>query len=96
MQARNLPHRQQAKQCLLSSNLPDTRPAGCRYYLLGYAFAFGDSQSLDSSGAITYSGNPFLGTNFFALSGLPHDEYYLWLFQWSVRPVLCENMKYRR
>lgn len=27
----------------------------------------------------------YAGTNYFALHALPHDEFYLWVFQWSVR-----------
>ena len=66
--------------------LVDACASAVAYYLFGYAFAFGDTQTV-VDGSITYSGNPFLGTNFFAMSGLPHDEWYLWLFQWSVRPA---------
>ena len=64
--------------------LVDACASAIGYYLFGYAFAFGDTQSSNADGSTSYSGNPFLGTNFFAMSGLPHNQWYLWLFQWSV------------
>ena len=67
--------------------LVDAAASAIGYYLFGYAFAFGDTQTT-VDGSTVYSGNPFLGTNFFAMSGLPHDEWYLWVFQWSVRAQL--------
>ena len=47
------------------------------YFLFGYAFAYGDSFDEDGNA----SGNPFIGSKLFALSGLSEDEYYKWLFQ---------------
>ena len=69
--------------------LVDAAASAIGYYLFGYAFAFGDTQSTGPDGTVSYTGNPFLGTNFFALSGLSHNQWYLWIFQWSVRAQLA-------
>ena len=57
------------------------------YYLFGYAFAFGDSS--DATDGFTTQ-NRFIGSHYFALSGLPHSNYYLWVFQWSVSWAFLE------
>lgn len=61
--------------------LVDACASALGYYLFGYAFAFGDN--LNGDGADTQ--NSFIGSRYFALSGLDHSSYYLWVFQWSVR-----------
>ena len=60
--------------------LVDACASAIGYYLFGYAFAWGDHASDDG----TTTQNRFIGSQYFALSGLPHTQYYLWVFQWSV------------
>lgn len=60
--------------------LVDACASAMGYYLFGYAFAFGDNVGAD--GWTTQ--NRFIGSRYFALSGLAHSSYYLWVFQWSV------------
>lgn len=61
--------------------LVDACASAIGYYLFGYAFAFGDNAN-NADGST--SQNRFIGSRFFALSGLDHANYYLWVFQWSV------------
>lgn len=60
--------------------LIDACASALGYYLFGYAFAFGNH--LNEDGIDTQ--NSFIGSQYFAMSGLPHTSYYLWVFQWSV------------
>lgn len=61
--------------------LVDACASAVGFYLFGYAFAWGDhANNADGS----TSQNQFIGSQYFALSGLPHTQYYLWVFQWSV------------
>jgi ammonia channel protein AmtB len=56
----------------------DTAIGGVTWYILGFAFAFGD-ETTDGKG-----GNPFIGTRYFAVSGLatsPSYDYRHWFFQ---------------
>eukprot|EP01122_Echinamoeba_exundans_P010862 TRINITY_DN4154_c0_g1_i1.p1 TRINITY_DN4154_c0_g1~~TRINITY_DN4154_c0_g1_i1.p1 ORF type:complete len:587 (-),score=143.59 TRINITY_DN4154_c0_g1_i1:13-1773(-) len=60
----------------------DTAIGGVVWYLFGYAFAYGDSHSNGD-----YPGNGFIGTHYFATSGLdssasPYDFRH-WIFQWA-------------
>lgn len=64
--------------------LVDACASAMGYYLFGYAFAFGDNA--DATEGYTTQ-NRFIGSRYFALSGLPHSNYYLWVFQWSVSPT---------
>ena len=65
--------------------LVDACASALGYYLFGYAFAFGDHAD-DTDGHTTQ--NRFIGSQYFAMSGLPHSNYYLWVFQWSVSSKL--------
>ena len=71
--------------------LVDACASALGYFIFGYAFAFGDK--LDADGYD--NGNPFIGTQYFALSGAPHTSstasYWLWVFQWSVRAANPQN-----
>lgn len=77
--------------------LVDACTSALAFFLFGYAFGFGDVKEQDfqgDSGAawnqfmpalFTSDGNPFVGTHFFALSGMTPILFAEWLFQWSVR-----------
>jgi Amt family ammonium transporter len=66
--------------------LVDACASGVGFYLFGYAFAWGDhANNADGS----TSQNRFIGSQYFALSGLPHNQYYLWVFQWSFAATAC-------
>jgi len=65
--------------------LLDACASAIGFYLFGYAFAYGDTESANS----------FIGKSFFAMSGLPggaaalNPQYYQWLFQWSFAATAC-------
>ena len=59
----------------------------CRYFLFGWAFAYGDKTD-DSGNSI---GNPFIGTNNFAMSITDPSKYNTFVFQYVVRPA-CSNL----
>lgn len=63
--------------------LVDACASAIGFYLLGYAFAWGDHADNEDGST---SQNRFIGSQYFALSRLPHTQYYLWVFQWSVSP----------
>lgn len=66
-------------------NLMDVCAGGVGYFLFGYAFAYGDPQSCDSSGVCSSTGNPFIGSQMFALHDLSEDSYQTYYFQFVVR-----------
>ena len=68
--------------------LVDACASAIGYYLFGYAFAFGDAAN-NADGST--SQNRFIGSHYFALSGLDHANYYLWVFQWSVSVYLLSK-----
>ena len=55
----------------------------CRYFLFGWAFAYGDK--LDDSG--NSIGNAFIGTNQFAMSTTDASKFNTFVFQYVVRPL---------
>lgn len=55
---------------ILIKNVFDSFVSGVAYWILGYAFAFGD-------------GNKFIGYTYFASKGLPETEYALFFFQYT-------------
>ncbi|CAN6443041.1 unnamed protein product [Victoria cruziana] len=57
---------------IMLSNVIDAAVGSLSYYLLGFAFAFG-------------SGNPFIGSSYFALHNIPDQsfDYSYFLFQWA-------------
>ncbi len=73
--------------------LIDACASALGFYLLGFAFAFGDGQ--DASGNLY--GNTFIGFNYFALHGADGAQYFatavrpyaFWVFEWAVslRPL---------
>ena len=72
-----------------------------------YAIGFGDRTTDGLSGVGTNSAgypgvnggvstnNPFLGTRFFAMKDLPWNQYNLWYFQWTVRPLFSRLLPRR-
>ena len=55
-------------------------------------FAFGDNSTPDGATA----GNPFIGTNYFAMANLSPGanniaSYYLWFFEWAVSLPFCHH-----
>lgn len=60
---------------IMLTNVVDAVIGSVSYYLFGFAFAFGTG-----SGA-----NPFIGSHYFALEGIPDSnyDYSFFLFQWS-------------
>lgn len=62
-------------------NLMDVCAGGVGYFLFGWAFAYGDKQSCDADGVCTNIGNPFIGSQQFALKDLPETSYQTWYFQ---------------
>ena len=69
--------------------LADACASAAGYYLFGYAFAWGDHSTENAEGNTVYTQNAFIGSQYFALHGLSHDDYYLWVFQWSVSASTC-------
>lgn len=68
--------------------LMDACASALGWFFTGYAFAFGDNLTADG----TTAGNAFIGTNYFAMANLSPgannvNSYYLWFFEWAVRPV---------
>lgn len=63
--------------------LVDACASALGYYLFGYAFAFGQTVVETPDGQLATQ-NAFIGSRNFALHGLDHGSYYLWVFQWSV------------
>ena len=59
----------------------------CRYYLFGWAFAYGDK--LDDSGNSV--GNAFIGTNQFAMSTTDASKFNTFIFQYVVRLDRCST-----
>ena len=57
---------------------------GLGYFLFGWAFAYGDPQTCDDAGVCTTTGNGFIGSKQFALSGIPETSYHVWYFQFVV------------
>ena len=76
--------------CSYSSTLTASLPSAAnhavcltrRYYLFGWAFAYGDK--LDDTG--NSIGNPFIGTDQFAMAATDGTKYNTFLFQYVVRP----------
>lgn len=66
--------------------LIDACASALGYYLFGYAFAFGNNTDPTNGWD---SQNSFIGSKYFAMSGLPHTSYYLWVFQWSFAATAC-------
>ena len=63
----------------------DVSAGGIGYFLFGYAFAYGDKQTCDDSGANCVSaGNPFIGSQLFGLHDLPETSYQVYYFQFVV------------
>jgi hypothetical protein len=68
--------------------LIDACASALGFWLLGFAFAFGDGQ--DASGNLY--GNTFIGFNYFALHGADGAQYFatavrpyaFWVFEWAV------------
>uniref|UniRef100_A0A803LXB8 Ammonium transporter n=1 Tax=Chenopodium quinoa TaxID=63459 RepID=A0A803LXB8_CHEQI len=60
---------------IMLTNVVDAVVGSLSYYLFGFAFAFGTGPG----------SNPFIGTHFFALEGVPDGEYdySFFLYQWS-------------
>nr|WBY73665.1 ammonium transporter 1;3 [Spirodela polyrhiza] len=60
---------------IMLTNVVDAVVGTLSYYLFGFAFAFG----------LGARSNPFIGTAFFALSGIPNDsyDYSYFLYQWA-------------
>ena len=54
----------------------------CRYFIFGWAFAYGDKVD-DSGNSI---GNPFIGTDQFGMAATDGTKYNTFLFQYVVRP----------
>jgi hypothetical protein len=70
--------------------LIDACASALGFYLFGFAFAFGDGTDADGN----LVGNQFIGSHYFAMSGLdgpyysPATQvrpYAFWLFEWAVR-----------
>jgi Amt family ammonium transporter len=69
--------------------LIDACASALGFYLFGFAFAFGDET--DDAGNV--AGNPFIGSQYFALHGLDGPTYFatavrpyaFWVFEWAVR-----------
>ena len=62
----------------------DVCAGGVGYFLFGWAFAYGDPQSCDADGVCTNEGNPFIGSQQFALKDLPETSYQTYYFQFVV------------
>ncbi|KAJ8769789.1 hypothetical protein K2173_007649 [Erythroxylum novogranatense] len=60
---------------IMLTNVVDAVVGSISYYLFGFAFAFGDGSNA----------NPFIGTGFFALKGIPDStyDYSYFLYQWA-------------
>ncbi|XP_027089997.1 ammonium transporter 1 member 3 [Coffea arabica] len=60
---------------IMLTNVVDAVVGSISYYLFGFAFAFGDGSN----------SNPFIGTEFFALKGIPSGSYSysFFLYQWA-------------
>lgn len=56
------------------------------FYMTGYGFAFGVRDNGDG----TFSGNSFIGSQWFALSHMPRGNWYLWIFQYAFAAVTCQ------
>nr|AEJ07736.1 ammonium transporter 1.2 [Asterochloris sp. Armaleo 7/29/2003] len=56
-------------------NVMDVCAGGIGYYIFGWAFAYGDSERCCPAG------NPFIGSQMFALSGMPSTSYSTFYFQ---------------
>lgn len=72
--------------------LIDACASALGFYLFGFAFAFGDKTDADGNVA----GNPFIGSQYFALHGLDGPTYFatavrpyaFWVFEWAVRALV--------
>eukprot|EP00887_Chlorella_sp_A99_P007406 scaffold2.g7406.t1 len=57
---------------------------GClAWYLLGWAFAYGDPQLDQATGTYPARGNPFIGNRYFVQAGLDRMSYVQWFFQFT-------------
>lgn len=65
-------------------NVMDVMFGGVAYYLLGWAFAYGDKQECDADGVCSSVGNPFIGTEQFAMAGTPATSFHTFYFQYVV------------
>ena len=63
----------------------DIAYGGAAYFLVGWAFAYGDKQSCDADGVCANAGNPFIGTEGFAMFGTPSTSFATFYFQYVVR-----------
>lgn len=74
-------------------NVMDVMFGGAAYFLIGWALAYGDKQSCDADGVCTNVGNPFIGTEAFAMSTTPSTSYATFYFQYVVS-VLSAALMY--
>ncbi|KAK9810023.1 hypothetical protein WJX72_003542 [[Myrmecia] bisecta] len=63
-------------------NIMDAAFGAIGYYLFGWAFAYGDKMACDADGVCVNDGNPFIGTEWFALNDTLSTQYYTWFFQY--------------
>ncbi|KAK9917402.1 hypothetical protein WJX75_003971 [Coccomyxa subellipsoidea] len=63
-------------------NVMDVMFGGAAYFLLGWAFAYGDKTTCDDAGVCSSVGNPFIGTEQFAMSNLADTSFHTFYFQY--------------
>lgn len=76
--------RAKSAKSICLKNIMDVMFGGAAYYLLGWAFAYGDKTSCDADGVCSSIGNPFIGTEWFAMSETPYTSYATFYFQYVV------------
>ena len=76
--------RAKSAKSICLKNVMDVMFGGVAYYLLGWAFAYGDKVSCDADDVCTSIGNPFIGTEWFAMSETPATSYATFYFQYVV------------
>lgn len=54
--------------------------------ITGWAFAYGDKTTCDDAGVCSSVGNPFIGTEQFAMSNLADTSFHTFYFQYVVSP----------
>ena len=54
--------------------------------IAGWAFAYGDKTTCDDAGVCSSVGNPFIGTEQFAMSNLADTSFHTFYFQYVVSP----------
>ncbi|CAL8463541.1 g3075 [Coccomyxa elongata] len=74
--------RAKSAKSICLKNIMDVMFGGAAYYLLGWAFAYGDKTSCDADGVCSSIGNPFIGTEWFAMSETPYTSYATFYFQY--------------